>query len=116
LILEYLGRWDLWATVLRITHVLLGTLGIFFSLLAASQIGSIQDEYAKIFAFIAAVSISLMAAFNLSEKSNNVRKAWRELNAAVMKFNENIIDEKEIIEIYRNQEAVVGDVTFNRGT
>lgn len=114
-ILEYLERWELVATVLRIIHLLLGTLAIFFSLLAAAQIGSIQDEYAKIFAFIAAVSIALMAAFNLSEKSNNVRNAWRELNAAVMKFNQNIIGEKEIIEAYRREEGVVGDVTFNRG-
>jgi hypothetical protein len=113
-ILEFLERWELVATVLRIIHLILGTLAVFFSLLAASQIGSIQDEYAKILAFIAAVSIALLAAFNLSEKSNNVRNAWRELNAAVMKFNENIIDEKEIIEKYREAERIVGDVTFSR--
>jgi hypothetical protein len=55
-----------------------------------------------------------LAAFNLSKKSNNVRNAWRELNAAVMKFNENIIDEKEVIEKYREAERIVGDVTFSR--
>jgi hypothetical protein len=42
-----------------------------------------------------------MTAFNMSEKSNNVRNAWRELNASVMKFNKKIIDEKEMIEMYR---------------
>jgi hypothetical protein len=47
----------------------------FFSLLAAAQIGSVSNGKAKIFAFIAAVSIALMTAFNLGGKSNDTRAA-----------------------------------------
>jgi hypothetical protein len=96
--------------------VLLGVSATFFSLLAASQIGSIQDEYAKIFAFIAAISIALMAGFNLGEKSNNVRNAWRRLNAKVIEFNSNQkLSTEDVIKVYGEAEELIGDVTFSRG-
>lgn len=115
-ILRYLVQWEHMARDLRLVHVMLGVSATFFSLLAAAQIGSIQDEYAKVFAFIAAVSIALMAGFNLGEKSNNVRNAWRELNAAVIAFNSNEkLSEEEVIKAYREGERRIGDVTFSRG-
>jgi hypothetical protein len=116
-ILEYLTHWERMSRDLRFIHVSLGTLATFFSLLAAAQIGFIQDEYAKLFAFIAAISIALMTGFNLGEKSNNVRNAWRELNAAVIEFNSNDkVSEEEVIKAYREGEKRIGDVTFKRGS
>jgi putative flippase GtrA len=102
------------AAGLRTVYILLGVFAVFFSLLAAVQIGSIQDEHAKIFAFIAAISIAFMTAFNLTDKSNNVRDAWRELNAAVMKYNTNRISKSELIEVYRKQEEKIGGVFFSK--
>src|SRR6476646_8507469 len=101
--------------VCRVIYILLGISSVFFSLLAAVQIGSIQEEYAKIFAFIAAVSIAFMTAFNLTDKSNNVRDAWRELNAGVMKYNNKLINKDQLIEIYRVQEGKIGGVFFSKG-
>jgi Flp pilus assembly pilin Flp len=115
-IFAYLAFWERLARILRLIHVLLGTSATFFSLLAAAQIGSIQDEYAKLFAFIAALSIALMTGFNLGEKSNNVRNAWRELNAAVIAFNNGKLEEEEVIEAYRKGETRIGDVTFSRSS
>jgi hypothetical protein len=115
-ILIYLNHWQNLARILRTLHVLLGVSATFFSLLAASQIGSIQDEYAKIFAFIAAISIALMAGFNLGEKSNNVRNAWRRLNAKVIEFNSNQkLSTEDVIKVYAEAEELIGDVTFSRG-
>jgi len=115
-ILIYLKHWQDLARTLRLVHLLLGISATFFSLLAASQIGSIADEYAKIFAFIAAVSIALMAGFNLGEKSNNVRNAWRLLNAVVIEFNSNPeLSQEEVIKVYTKAEELIGDVTFSRG-
>jgi hypothetical protein len=115
-VLYYLDRWELVATILRLIYLTLGVVAIFFSLLAAVQIGSIQDAYAKIFAFIAAVSIAFMSGFNLTDKSNNVRAAWRELNAGVMKYNTGDINDIDLIEIYREQKKKIGDVIFSKGS
>jgi len=48
-IVKYLAHWQRMAFVLRLIHALLGVMAIIFSLLAAAQIGSIADEYAKVF-------------------------------------------------------------------
>jgi len=114
-ILRYLIQWEHMALYLRLTHVTLGVFAIFFSLFAAAQIGSIQNELAKIFAFIAAVSIALMTGFNLGEKSNNVRNAWRELNTAIMKFNsDEKVPKDEVLKAYSGGEKRIGDVSFSR--
>jgi len=113
-LLTILDRWDKMATGLRTLHLSLGAVAIFFSLLAAVQIGFIQDVYAKVFAFLAAVTIAIMTGFNLTDKANNTRTAWRELNAGVMQFNAEHITAPELIDIYRQQEATIGGVMFSR--
>jgi hypothetical protein len=113
-ILAYLRLWDFKATLLRGLHILLGVSATFFSLLAASQImhGTTYSTLAAIFAFIAAVSISLMTAFNLGEKSNNIRTAWRRLNVTVLKFNQNLCEKSDVIDSYEEGESLIGDVVF----
>jgi hypothetical protein len=111
-ILQYLRRWSAMAIYLRIFHVSLGISATFFSALAATQIGNIDNNITKIFAFIATVSIALMTAFNLGGKSNNTRAAWRHLNAQVMRFNQGACDEKEVIKTYEEAEKLIGDVSY----
>jgi hypothetical protein len=111
-ILQYLRLWSAMARYLRIIHVSLGISATFFSALAATQIGSIDNNIAKIFAFIATVSIALMTAFNLGVKSNNTRAAWRHLNAEVMKFNQGLCKEQDVIKAYEEAEGLIGDVSY----
>jgi len=68
----------------------------------------------QIFGFSVAVSISLLTAFNLGAKSNNTRNAWRELNTAVMRFNQNIIQKPEVINAYERGETMIGGITFTK--
>lgn len=79
------------------------------------RVASIGKEYTQIFAFIAALSISMMTAFNLGAKSNNTRNAWRKLNAAIMKFNQNIVDKEAVIRAYEEGESLIGGVSFSQG-
>lgn len=79
--LAYLELWGSNTTILWTLHIALGVIATFFSLLTASQIGHIGDQYPRIFGFLAALSISLLTAFNLGAKSNNTRNAWRRLNS-----------------------------------
>jgi hypothetical protein len=55
-----------------------------------------------------------MTGFNLGEKSNAVRNAWRLLNGTVMKFNRGEATEKEVMEAYDKGEALIGDVSYSR--
>jgi hypothetical protein len=109
-ILKILAIWGNNSTNLWRWHIILGTMATIFSILAATGLGSAT----QIFGFLAAVSISLLTAFNLGAKSNNTRNAWRELNTAVMRFNQNIIQRQEVIDAYERGETMIGGVIFNK--
>ncbi|HSF50227.1 MAG TPA: hypothetical protein VLA74_05640 [Nitrososphaeraceae archaeon] len=142
-ILKILSLWGKNTTNLWRLHIILGITATIFSILAAigfSSTGIIPDNLddtnnsteiinaaqkeikqlhdqkvaSQIFGFLAAVSISLMTAFNLGAKSNDTRNAWRELNAAVLKFNQNIIGKREVISSYEHAETLIGGLTFTK--
>ena len=111
--LIHLKLWGNNAQLLWVYHILLGILATFFTILSASLIDVIDKFYIKIFSIIAAISISLLAAFSLGTKSNNVRAAWRKLNTAIIKFNANLIDKKEVIQAYEDGEGLIGGVSYS---
>lgn len=109
-ILKILAIWGNNSSNLWRWHIILGTMATIFSILAATGLGN----GTQIFGFLAAVSISLLTAFNLGAKSNNTRNAWRELNTAVMRFNQNIIQRPDVIDAYERGETMIGGVIFNK--
>jgi hypothetical protein len=116
-VVPFFKIWRKKATGFRILHALLGVLSVFFSLLTTTVLqfeGSNWNSYAKIFAFIAAVSIGLMTAFNLGTKSNDMTRAWRKLTAAVIRFNKGLITKEKVIDEYVEAERLIGDVTFDQ--
>jgi hypothetical protein len=113
--LDFLKLWGSNATKLWAVHIALGVIATFFSLLTAAGIASIGTGYSQVFAFIAALSISMMTAFNLGAKSNNTRNAWRKLNSAVMKFNQSIVKKEDVIKAYEEGESLIGGVSFSQG-
>lgn len=116
-VVPFFKIWRKKAMGLRILHALLGISSVFFSLLTTTVLqfsGDNWNSYARIFAFIAAVSIGLMTAFNLGTKSNDMTRAWRKLAAAVIRFNKGLINEKKVIDAYVEAERLIGDVTFDQ--
>ena len=113
--LTYLQLWGSNTTQLWVVHITLGVIATFFSLLTASEIGHIDNEYSRIFGFIAALSVSLLTAFNLGAKSNNTRNAWRRLNLAIMKYNEGMITKEALISAYEQGESLIGGVNYSQG-
>jgi hypothetical protein len=118
-IIPFLRKWRRNAMTLRFLQVLLGFLATFFSLLTATVL-TVQNNnetynfYAKIFAFIAAVSIGLITAFDLGTKSNNMTDAWRHLTATAIRYNKDLCSKKDVINAYVKGERTIGNVTFNQ--
>ena len=110
-ILAVLLLWRQKAIMLRFVHVGLGVTATFFSLLTAILVSS-DDPTSKYFAFIAALSVSLLSAFDLGTKSNNLTNAFRELNLAVIRYNKGLINDSEVIKSYADGERLIGNVTF----
>jgi hypothetical protein len=117
-IIPFLNLWKSKANILRALQILLGSLSVIFSLVTTTLLNvssSTNDNIlAKISAFIAAVSIGLMTAFDLGTKSNNMMNAWRHLNASVIKFNNGECDKKYVIDAYIQGEKLIGNVTFQQ--
>jgi hypothetical protein len=115
-VVPFLKLWRKKAVRLRFLQIVLGLLSVFFSLLTTTvlQFNSDNNFNAKIFAFIAAVSIGLMTAFDLGTKSNNMTNAWRKLTAAVIKFNRGICYQEEVIDAFEDAEKTIGNVTFQQ--
>jgi hypothetical protein len=110
-ILKHLKRWELQAGLLRTVHVLLGISAVFCSLLVAAKINSIDKVYIEWLAFMAALSVGIQTGFDLGNKANRVRRAWRLVNWSYLKYkagNEHTID--NLIDDYKLGEEIVGDV------
>jgi len=71
-------------------------------------------EYAKVFALIGAISIALMTGFNLGDKSNAVRNAWKLLNGTIIAYNDCYATEEDLIDAYKKGEELIGDVSYSR--
>jgi hypothetical protein len=75
--------------------------------------GGNWHEFITVFAFIAALCIGLLTAFNLNTKSNNMRTAWRRLNSAALMYNSGKINDEQLISEYKMAESIIGDVTYS---
>jgi hypothetical protein len=100
---------------LRMCQIVLGLSATFFSILTATTTSIPNfDTYSKYFAFIAAVSIGIMTAFDLGTKSNNMTDAWRHLVAAVVNFNRGLCGKQVVIDAWVESEKTIGDVTYQQ--
>jgi hypothetical protein len=114
-IVPFLYAWKRTAKNLRIFQISLGFLATFFSILTTTLIDVNGLEFtSKITAFIAAVSIGLITAFDLSRKSNNMTDAWRNLVAPVLKFNRGLSQREVVIDAWVQAEKTIGDVTYQQ--
>ncbi len=106
---QQLNKWSQQTTFFRLIHAALGTTAIVSSLLVAAKLSVLVPV--EWLALIAAVSVGLMSGFNLGAKANSMRRAWRSLNAALLKYNYGVdTDVGHLIEAYAEAEAIIGDV------
>jgi hypothetical protein len=110
-ILLELTRWRRQAGVLRVAHLVLGSATIVFSVIVASQIRSLNPDIVSWLAAGSAIAAGLLTGFDLGSKANRMRNAWRNLNTAVMQFQEDPSYTVEtLISVYSKSEALIGDV------
>jgi hypothetical protein len=100
--------WRSQALRLRILHVGLLIAASAFSILTASDVGV---PFRRYFAVSAALSVGILSALDLGVKANGFRNAWRDMNAAMARYNS--IPEftvEQLIKAYEEAEALIGDL------
>lgn len=107
--------WNLMAHALRALNVIIALTAIIASITVASKILGENSYYTSIAAYLAAISSAMLASFNLTEKSNNVKIAWRKLNAASWKYGLNPDSEAaKLVDSWYEGETQIGDITIKK--
>lgn len=110
-IIDNFKNWSILASVLRVIHILLGLVATVCSILVTMDIKKIDGDKKKWLAFTAAVSFSILSAFDLGDKANRTRTAWRYMNTAIIKYQEGVdTSKKDLIDAYDEAEKIIGDV------
>jgi hypothetical protein len=112
-IAKQLWTWSWQAKFLRFTQVFLGLLATLASMLVAARKSPFENfEWV---AFLAAASVALLSSLDLSSKANRMRDAWRLLNAAVMRYENSLLDVEGLFKAYEEGEKIIGDVNIKVG-
>jgi hypothetical protein len=105
--------WYRSAGILRFLHISLGLIAVILTITVASTIGE-KTSLTPWIAWGAAISVGIMTSFNLGTKSNSMRNAWRVLNEAKIRYeNQDDMTIEKLIDAYRDGEKLIGDVTVN---
>ena len=108
---KQLAKWNRMARLLRLTNAVLAITATLTSLVVAATISLFNPLTVTVLAFLAAASGALMHTFKTSAKANRVRKAWRNLNAAVILYeSDGQISLEELVQEYSKGEELIGDV------
>ena len=114
---KILRVWHYTANRLVNLTILFGILAIVSSVLVSVYTSTdlMCKQVIKILACISTASITLLTAFNVVQKGNNARTAWRILNAALYRFENGLYTMEQLIHCYEIGERLVGDTDFSFG-
>jgi hypothetical protein len=112
---EKLYWWHNYAWWLRVFHIFIGLIAVISSITIASSLldGTKGETLRPWIAWITAISTGILTSFNLGEKSNNMRRAWRELTAAKMIYDSKAKKDTPIYDLinsYKEGENIIGDL------
>jgi hypothetical protein len=91
----------------------LGIVAVGSSLAITAFADNVDVVVVKILSFVSTLILTLFAVFNILGKHNDIRKAWRHLNNAYLKYNAQIIDLPELVKIKSEAELMLGYIDFN---
>jgi len=112
-IYDNLRSWDRIATTLRIIFVTLGSVATTSAVVATTFNEQMGTFWTKVCICSAAVSVGLLTAFDISGKANAMRRACRNLRAAIMLYKwESPFTIADLISEYRRGQDLVGDVNY----
>ena len=110
-ILHRLKIWNRASGQLRFLNISIGIIAIMSSVTVASRLFDVSSLLMSWVAWFTAISSALLTSMNLGTKSNQTRKAWRDLNAAILRFqNEKDFPIEKLVTAYEIGEKTVGDV------
>jgi len=85
-------------------------LSIACSVIVASKFSTLEPLAVEALAMVSAISVGLLSALDIGGNANRMRKAWRKLNIAVLKFEEDDTYKlEELLSAYTAAEDLITD-------
>jgi len=108
-----LRGWRRSAALLQGVQVLLAVVAVISSILVAAQMKLSQTQI-RWLAVLSAIATSMLSAFDPGGEANRFRNAWRVLNSAVVRFqNDQSVAVSTLFDAYDKGEKTIGDYTVN---
>lgn len=109
-ILKSRASWKFNATFYALSYFFLASASTILSLVIAVDFKK-WHKYFRFFAFGAAIGYGIIATFDLGNKANRTREAWRLLNVAVLRYQrEPDFTMRELLDAYYDGEETIGGV------
>lgn len=112
-VMPFFRLWARNASILWIIHISLGIITTILTIIITS-LASVSNfnQTIAILAVIAAITAALLTSLDIGTKSNNTRNAWRKLNTAMMKYNQDLFKKEQVINAYEEGEALISGINY----
>jgi hypothetical protein len=112
-VIPFFRLWARNAFILWIIHISLGLITTILTISITSLASvSFYTQSIPILAVFAAITAALLTSLDIGTKSNNTRNAWRKLNIAMMKYNQNLFNKEQVINAYEEGEALISGINY----
>jgi len=108
LIAKRLSSWNRFSTLLRLAHVILGSIGVVCPIIVGSFADTLKTPTIQILSFAGAACVGLIAAFRIGQRANQFVEARKLLDAAVLRYKSGTICEKDLVDAYEDGERLIG--------
>jgi hypothetical protein len=81
-----LRKWGRESAILQTLYISLGIIAIIAPLTVASFTDLLSSLTTRVVSFVGAVAVGLIGGFQLAQKANNLRQAYIDLNAAILRY------------------------------
>lgn len=94
----------------------LGIFAIGSFVAATSLAGLLNADWVKCLSFVSILILTLFTTFNISGKHNDMRKAWRHLNYAYLRYKTGKLNLGQLVDAKNEAELILGYIEFNNAT
>ena len=105
--------YDALAVILQWLITIFGIIAVGCSLAVPVFAAYLPTIWIQILSFSSTLILTLFAVFNVFGKHNDIRKAWRYLNHAYLKYSANNLELKDLVEAKNETETMLGYIDFD---
>jgi len=109
-------QWEKWhwqTNLLRACRILFYLIGTGCVAVIVAFADKLDARILSILSLSAGMAVGAVSAFGWARKANRMRRAWRMVSAARLRYLTGVRDIEYLIDVYERAESIIGDVNFD---